>query len=63
MFFRLFDRDESDSISLLELKNILKLSSKYTFDVWNEIFSEIEHYKNNEISYEECRQIMIELIK
>jgi Ca2+-binding EF-hand superfamily protein len=60
MFFRLFDKEETNSISLLELKNILRLSSRYRFDIWNEIFSEIEHLKNNEITYDEFRQIMIE---
>ena len=59
IFFRLFDKEQRNSISLLELKNILRLSSKYCFDIWNEIFSEIENFKNNEITYEEFRQIMI----
>lgn len=60
--FKLFDITESNSITPQELKSILGLSTKYSDKVWSEIFHEFEHNNNNEVTYEEFRNMMIKLI-
>jgi calcium-dependent protein kinase len=60
--FKLFDKDGSGSITPEELKMILGLSSKYSDKVWKEILNEIEHNKDDEVTYEEFKNMMKKLI-
>lgn len=60
--FKLFDKDGSGSITPQELKMILGLSSKYNDKVWNEILNGIERNIENEVSYEEFKNMMLKLI-
>jgi calcium-dependent protein kinase len=60
--FKLFDKDNSGSITPEELKAILGLSSKYSDKVWNEIINQIEHNKDDEVTYDEFRNMMLKLI-
>jgi Ca2+-binding EF-hand superfamily protein len=60
--FKLFDHDNSDSITARELKSILGLSAKYSDKVWDEILNEIEHNKENELTYLEFHKMMSKLI-
>ena len=59
--FKLFDKDGSGSITPQELKAILGLSSKYSDKVWNEIINQIEHNKENEVTYEEFKNMMLKM--
>ena len=58
----LFDKDGSGSITPEELKAILGLSSKYSDKVWNEIINQIEHNKDDEVTYEEFKNMMLKLV-
>jgi calcium-dependent protein kinase len=60
--FKLFDKDGSGSITPEELKAILGLNSKYNDKVWNEIINQIEHNKQNEVTYEEFKNMMLKFI-
>jgi calcium-dependent protein kinase len=60
--FNLFDKDGSGSITPQELKSILGLSSKYSDKVWNEIINQIEHNKDDEVTYEEFKNMMLKMI-
>ena len=60
--FKMFDKDGSGSITPEELKGILGLSTKYSDKVWNEIISQIEHNKDDEVTYEEFKNMMLKLI-
>jgi calcium-dependent protein kinase len=59
--FQLFDKDGSGSITPNELKAILGLSSNYSDKVWNEILSQIEHNNDDEVTYEEFKNMMLKL--
>lgn len=59
--FKLFDKDGSGSIEANEIKQILGLSAKYSDKVWNEIINQIEHNKENEVTYEEFKNMMLKL--
>jgi Ca2+-binding EF-hand superfamily protein len=58
----MFDKDGSGSITPEELKAILGLSTKYSDKVWSEIISQIEHNKDDEVTYEEFKNMMHRLI-
>jgi Ca2+-binding EF-hand superfamily protein len=58
----MFDKDGSGSITPEELKAILGLSTKYSDKVWSEIISQIEHNKDDEVTYEEFKNMMHKLI-
>lgn len=58
----MFDKDGSGSITPEELKAILGLNAKYSDKVWNEIISQIEHNKDDEVTYEEFKNMMLKLI-
>ncbi len=60
--FKMFDKDGSGSITPEELKAILGLSAKYSDKVWNEIISQIEHNKDDEVTYEEFKNMMLKLV-
>jgi Ca2+-binding EF-hand superfamily protein len=60
--FRLFDKDNSGSITPQELKSILGISNKYSDEVWDDIINEIEHNHEDEVTYEEFRNMMRKLI-
>lgn len=60
--FKLFDKDDSGSITPQELKAILGISSKYSDKVWDGIINQIDHNKENEVTYEEFRNMMLKLI-
>lgn len=60
--FKLFDKDNSGSITPQELKAILGISNKYSDEVWNDIINEIQHNHDNEVTYEEFRNMMRKMI-
>jgi Ca2+-binding EF-hand superfamily protein len=41
---------------------ILGISSKYSDKVWNEIINQIEHNNENEVTYQEFKNMMHKLI-
>jgi len=41
---------------------ILGLSSKYSDKVWKEVINEIEHNKDDEVTFEEFKIMMLKLI-
>lgn len=61
--FKLFDKDGSGGITPNELKALLGITSKYSDKVWNEVINQIEHNKENEVTYKEFQNMMQKLIK
>lgn len=61
--FKLFDKDGSGGITPNELKALLGITSKYSDKVWNEVINQIEHNKENEVTFKEFQNMMNKLIK
>lgn len=61
--FKLFDKDGSGGITPNELKALLGITSKYSDKVWNEVINQIEHNKENEVTYKEFQNMMQKLVK
>lgn len=59
--FRLFDKDNSGSISIEELKTLLSISSKSTEKAWLEIMQQIQKMKDLEMSLDIFKDLMNEL--
>jgi len=59
--FRLFDKDNSGSISIEELKTLLSISSKGTEKAWLEIIEQIQKLKDLEISFSTFKGLMFGL--
>jgi calcium-dependent protein kinase len=61
MTFRLFDKDNSGSISIEELKTLLSISSKGTEKAWSEIIEQIKRLRDTEISFSSFKDLMFGL--
>jgi calcium-dependent protein kinase len=58
--FEAFDKDESGSISVYELKEALGASTD-SDQVWEQIINEIDLDKNGEVDLQEFTEMMIKL--
>jgi Ca2+-binding EF-hand superfamily protein len=57
--FRLFDKDNSGSISAEEVKEVLSVGRKFSNEnIWNDIIKEVDVNGDGEISYEEFKVMM-----
>lgn len=57
----MFDRDGSGSITPQELKAILGINSRFSDKIWDKILNQIEHNKENEVTYDEFKNMMFKL--
>jgi len=60
--FDMFDKDKSGKISSDELKNVLGRGNEENELVWERIISEVDSDRDGEISYEEFKTMMYNLI-
>ena len=56
--FKMFDTDQSGSISRQELKAVFETTEKKDEELWNVIFSEVDANGDGEINYDEFRESM-----
>ena len=60
--FKLFDRDNSGSISSKELRDVLGVGKNIDEKVWNEIIGEVDKNGDGEISIREFKIMMQKLL-
>jgi calcium-dependent protein kinase len=56
--FKLFDKDDSGSISSEEVREVLGVRKNIDESVWNEIILEVDGNGDGEISFEEFKAMM-----
>jgi calcium-dependent protein kinase len=60
--FKLFDKDESGSISSEEVREVLGVGKNIDEKIWNEIIIEVDGNGDGEISFEEFKTMMQKLL-
>ena len=60
--FKLFDKDESGSISSEEVKEVLGAGKNIDEKIWDEIITEVDGNGDGEISFEEFKAMMKKLL-
>ena len=61
--FNLFDEDDSGTISMDEIKKILGQNQKIQEDVWENIVAEIDENDDDEIDFDEFKDMMHKFVK
>ena len=56
--FKMFDIDNSGSISVDEVKMILGVGKKFSDTVWEQVISEVDQNKDGQISFDEFEKMM-----
>jgi calcium-dependent protein kinase len=59
--FRQFDKDNSGKISLKEFRQMLQGSNSMTIEAWKNLIKDIDVNKDEEIEYNEFKQMLIQL--
>lgn len=60
--FLVYDKDNSGSISVDEIRETLGVGKKITLEAWNEIVTEVDSNGDGEISFEEFKTMMRRLL-
>ena len=60
--FKMFDKDNSGTISKEELREVFETGEKKEDELWQEIFNEVDLDKDGEITFEEFRLGMRKVI-
>ena len=61
--FEYYDRDNSGSISVDEIKDILGVGKNISKAVWDQVVLEVDENGDGEVSFEEFKIMMKELLK
>lgn len=57
--FNMFDKDQSGTISKIELRALFETAERKDEDLWNEIFNEVDLDGDGEITYDEFKSSML----
>jgi len=61
--FRFYDKDDSGSISLVEIKDVLGVGKSIDDGVWDQVVREVDRDGNGEVDFEEFREMMVKLLR
>ena len=61
--FRFYDKDDSGSISIDEIKDVLGVGKSITDDVWDQVVKEVDRDGNGEVDFEEFKEMMVKLLR
>lgn len=61
--FRFYDKDDSGSISISEIKDVLGVGKSIDDQVWDQVVKEVDTDNNGEVDYEEFKAMMIKLLR
>lgn len=61
--FRVYDKDDSGSISCDEIKETLGVGKRISEAAWNEIVKEVDANGDGEVSFEEFKEMMRKLLE
>jgi len=61
--FKVYDKDNSGSISTDEIKEVLGVGANISEEVWKQIVNEIDENGDGEVSFEEFKMMMVQLLK
>ena len=57
--FKVYDKDNSGSISTDEIKEVLGVGANISEEVWKQIVNEIDANGDGEVSFEEFKEMMV----
>ena len=60
--FSIYDKDGSGSISVDEIKDILGVGKQIPEEVWKQVVSEVDENGDGEVSFEEFKTMMRNLL-
>lgn len=61
--FAIYDKDNSGSISVDEIKEILGVGKSISEEVWKQVVKEVDENDDGEVSFEEFKTMMIKLLQ
>ena len=59
----MYDKDDSGSISVDEIRDTLGVGKRISIEAWNEIVKEVDANGDGEVSFEEFKQVMRKLLE
>ena len=61
--FRFYDKDDSGSISISEIKDVLGVGKSIDDHVWDQVVREVDTDGNGEVDFGEFKEMMVRLLK
>lgn len=60
--FRFYDKDDSGSISIIEIKDVLGVGKSIDDKVWNQVVAEVDTNGDGEVDFDEFKTMMVKLL-
>ena len=61
--FRVYDKDDSGSISVDEIRETLGVGKRISLEAWDEIVKEVDANGDGEVSFDEFKIVMRKLLE
>ena len=61
--FRFYDKDDSGTISISEIKDVLGVGKSIEDHVWDQVVKEVDKDGNGEVDYDEFKTMMVKLLR
>jgi calcium-dependent protein kinase len=61
--FKVYDKDDSGSISTDEIKDIIGVGKKIPKNIWDEVVQEVDANGDGEVSFDEFKTMMRKLLQ
>ena len=61
--FRFYDKDDSGSISIDEIKDVLGVGKSIDDHVWDQVVKEVDRDGNGEVDFDEFKEMMVKLLR